>query len=110
VSRGTHHLLRQGAKIVEGIEDIWHEVPNWSKHVDQVSRNTELLAKKKELPAGMDLGSILQQLSDVPLHIDQITIHSTLPVSSISLALLELQLGGKVIQLPGQHYVLARGC
>lgn len=110
VSRGTHHLLRQGAKIVEEIEDIWHEVPSWSKYVCQVSRNIELLTKNKELSAEMELGSILQQLSDVPLHIDQITIHSTLPVSSISLALLELQLGGKVIQLPGQHYVLAREC
>jgi len=110
VSRGTHHLLRQGAKIVEGIEDIWNEVPAWSKHGCHVSINTKLLPKEKELPAEMDLGSILQQLSDVPLHIDQITIHSTFPVSSISLALLELQLGGKVIQLPGQHYVLAREC
>lgn len=110
MSRGTHHLLRQGAKIVEGIEDICNEVPPWSKHVCQVSMNTELLSKEKELPAGMDHESILQQLSDVPLHIDQITIHSTLPVSSISLALLELQLGGKIIQLPGQHYVLAREC
>lgn len=110
VSRGSHQILRQGAKIVEGIEDIWHEVPSWSKYVCQVSRNMEPLTKKKELPMGTDLGSILQQLSDVPLHIDQITVHSTLPVSSISLALLELQLGGKVIQLPGQHYVLAREC
>jgi len=110
VSRGTHHLLRQGAKIVEGIEDIWNEVPAWSKKVCHISMNTERLSEKKELPAEMDLGSILQQLSDVPLHIDQITIHSALPASSISLALLELQLGGKVIQLPGQHYVLAREC
>lgn len=109
-SRGTHHLLRQGAKIVEGVEDIWNEVPAWSKHVCHVSLNSESLHEKKDPPAEMDLGSILQQLSDVPLHIDQITIHSTLPVSSISLALLELQLGGKVIQLPGQHYVLAREC
>ena len=110
VSRGTHHLLRQGAKIAEGIEDICNEVPAWSKHVGHVSNKTELLPKEEELSVGMDFESILQQLSDVPLHIDQITIHSTLTVSSISLALLELQLGGKVIQLPGQYYVLAREC
>ncbi|KGP75045.1 DNA protecting protein DprA [Desulfosporosinus sp. Tol-M] len=110
VSRGTHHLLRQGAKIVEGIEDIWNEVPAWSKQGDNALLNTELLHEEKELPGEMDLGSILQLLSDVPLHIDQITIHSTLPACSISLALLELQLGGKIIQLPGQHYVLAREC
>lgn len=119
VSRGTHHLLRQGAKIVEGIEDIWNEVPAWSARSSMCdARSTipglgtsSLAPRASNFSSGeIDLGSILQQLSDVPLHIDQITIHSTLPVSSISLALLELQLSGKIIQLPGQHYVLAREC
>ncbi len=110
VSRGPHHLIRQGAKIVEGIEDILNELPSWSKQASQVSLNRELLPKETELFERLDHVSILQQLSDVPLHIDQIAIHSTLPVSSVSLALLELQLGGKVTQLPGQHYVLAREC
>jgi DNA processing protein len=110
VSRGPHHLIRQGAKIVAGIEDICSELPVWSKIVSQVSLSKEFLPAAKNLANGMEHMSILQQLSDVPLHIDQITMHSTLPVSTISLALLELQLGGKVIQLPGQYYVLAREC
>ncbi|HWQ41947.1 MAG TPA: DNA-processing protein DprA [Desulfosporosinus sp.] len=110
VSRGPHHLIRQGAKIVEGIEDICNELPSWSKHASQVSFNRELSPKETKHCDGIDYVSILQQLSDVPLHIDQITIHSSLPVASISLALLELQLGGKVTQLPGQYYVLAREC
>lgn len=110
VSRGPHHLIRQGAKIVERIEDICNELPIWSKDTPRISFNKELLPKEAELPDELDHMSILQQLSDVPLHIDQIAIHSTLPVSILSLALLELQLGGKVTQLPGQHYVLAREC
>ena len=107
VSRGPHHLLRQGAKIVEGIDDILNELPVWTEQVSQVSGHKEQLGETEPIESTEHL-SILQQLSDVPLHIDQITIHSNLPVSSISLALLELQLGGKVLQLPGQHYVLAR--
>ncbi|MDR3541096.1 MAG: DNA-processing protein DprA [Desulfosporosinus sp.] len=110
VSRGPHHLIRQGAKIVEGIEDICNELPARSKHVSRVSCNKELLPKETEFLEGTEHLSILQQLSDMPLHIDQITMHSTLPAAVVSLALLELQLGGKVTQLPGQHYVLARGC
>lgn len=110
MSRGPHHLLRQGAKIVEGIEDIWNELPAWSNRVGQISLNKERLSNETVPFDGRDHVSILQQLSDIPIHIDQITIHSSLPVTSISLALLELQLGGKVIQLPGQHYVLAREC
>ncbi|WP_459929615.1 DNA-processing protein DprA [Desulfosporosinus burensis] len=109
VSRGPHHLLRQGAKIVEGIEDICHELPLGSQFVGQISPTKEPLPKEV-ISTDNEHQLILEQLSDVPLHIDQITIHSTLSVSSISLALLELQLGGKVIQLPGQHYVLAREC
>lgn len=118
-SRGTHHLLREGAKIVEEIEDVWNEVPAWSARSSMSEARCTLPGRRTSnlesrasnfIPAGIDLGSILKQLSDVPLHIDQITVHSTLPVSSISLALLELQLGGKIIQLPGQHYVLAREC
>ncbi|TGE31197.1 DNA-processing protein DprA [Desulfosporosinus sp. Sb-LF] len=110
MSRGPHHLLRQGAKIVEGIEDICNELPKWSIHVDRNSLTKEPLSEELEFPVGIEHNLILQQLSDVPLHIDQIAIHSTMPVSSISLALLELQLGGKITQLPGQHYVLAREC
>jgi len=112
VSRGSHHLLRQGAKIVEGIEDICNELPAWSNYAGQISLFKGTSAQgmqgsnlEKEV---LEYESILRQLSDVPLHIDQITMNSTLSVSAISLALLELQLGGKVSQLPGQHYVLAR--
>ncbi|MCO5388660.1 MAG: DNA-processing protein DprA [Desulfosporosinus sp.] len=112
VSRGTHHLIRQGAKIVEGIEDICNELPAWSSYAGQIT------LFKGALPQGVESSdavesiseheTILRQLSDVPLHIDRITMNSPLTVSAISLALLELQLAGKVTQLPGQHYVLAR--
>lgn len=106
-SRGTHHLLRQGAKIVEGIEDIWQELPAWSperRNIRQDAVSIELLTGE----GSSDYDSILEQLGDVPLHIDQLTVHVELPASSIALALLELQLAGKILQLPGQYYVLAR--
>jgi len=112
VSRGPHHLLRQGAKIVEGIDDICNELPAWSNYVGHISLLKGPAGKDDEGSDVLeDLGEydlILKQLSDVPLHIDEITSNSNLPVSAISLALLELQLGGKITQLPGQHYVLAR--
>ncbi|EHQ91389.1 DNA-processing protein DprA [Desulfosporosinus youngiae] len=112
VSRGPHHLLRQGAKIVEGIDDIYNELPPWSNYVGRILLPKASSAQDDEGSDGTeDVGEydlILSQLSDVPLHIDQITSNSNLSVSTISLALLELQLGGKVTQLPGQYYVLAR--
>ncbi|MCO1601766.1 DNA-processing protein DprA [Desulfosporosinus nitroreducens] len=112
VSRGTHHLIRQGAKIVEGIEDICNELPAWSNYAGQITLFKGALPQGVESSDAVESVSehetILRQLCDVPLHIDQITMNSALSVSAISLALLELQLAGKVTQLPGQHYVLAR--
>lgn len=51
---------------------------------------------------------ILGCMSDIPLHIDRLTFLCPLSAREIALGLLELQLAGKVIQLPGQHYVLQR--
>lgn len=116
-SRGTHQLIRQGAKIVETIGDIFNELPTILEMRSGSSTRENRVSKKacdgqnKAQEGQKESEShalILQQLCDVPLHIDQLVINSTLAVSEISLALLELQLGGKIIQLPGQHYVLAR--
>lgn len=110
LSKGPHNLLRQGAKIVESIEDIVNELPTGLKCIGHAVSEKEPILEEKESQDQDKYRLILEQLSDEPMHIDQLTIHSTLSVSAISLTLLELQLGGKVIQLPGQHYVLARGC
>ncbi|AET70060.1 DNA protecting protein DprA [Desulfosporosinus orientis DSM 765] len=109
-SRGTHQLLRQGAKLVAGIEDICSELPVWTQYKGRLSQfRPAVHARTKE--CGDSKGeheSILGQLSDIPMHIDQIIMNSNKSSADISLALLELQLSGKVLQLPGQHYVLAR--
>ena len=116
-SRGTHNLLRQGAKIVEGIEDIWQELPALSRRKSTCIPRTaaEGSLSSAHLSAVPSCGSgnpdhdlVLEQLSDMPLHIDQMIVHSALSVSRLSLALRELQLAGKILQLPGQCYVLAR--
>jgi DNA processing protein len=115
MSKGTHHLLRQGAKIVEGTDDIWNEIAVWSNPVGRVAFGNNSFQEEKRMTPNeaehkTEHEAILQQLSDVPLHIDQIILQSSLPVSALSLVLLELQLEGKITQLPGQHYVLAREC
>ncbi|MGC7870519.1 DNA-processing protein DprA [Desulfosporosinus sp. SYSU MS00001] len=110
-SRGPHTLLRQGAKIAEGIEDIWNECFS-SMEATTVKKgpSEQHTYKRGKSPETDDHRVILQKLSDVPLHIDQLALHSSLSVASLSLALLELQLQGKIKQLPGQNYVLVREC
>lgn len=120
VSRGSHHLLRQGAKISEGIWDILAEFPEAVKDNlpgndinKRLSTKTGSELNSSETGSGLesensDYDKILQLLSDLPVHIDQLAVHSSLSAASLSLALLELQLAGRIKQLPGQNYVLSR--
>lgn len=102
-SRGTHNLLRQGAKVSESIEDIVQEIPAWYPE-----NRTNFRHAGKNLPDHEELGPVLEQLSDVPLHFDQLVARADLSPSKLSLVLWELLLAGKILQLPGQHYVLSR--
>ncbi len=111
-SRGTHNLLKMGAKLVAEKGDIFGELPLFS--------NIETMVKADEKPCRDDctpIGKnekdknweiILRFLSDLPLHIDRLTALCPLPAYEIALGLLELQLAGEIIQMPGQHYVLDR--
>ncbi len=121
MSKGTHYLLRLGAKLVEGTEDIWAEIPLWSeasavKSKEKLGKNSCNATGPKRAEATLNTtdqeisSAVLELLSDIPLHIDQIVLSSTYPAGGIALTLLELQLGGKIEQLPGQCYILARKC
>jgi DNA processing protein len=122
MSKGTHYLLRSGAKIAEGAEDIWAEIPLWSNYcskqsgkndIKKTTENTKGSAgcEVKDAAGNQEISSaVLNLLSDIPLHIDQIVLQCDYQAGSIALTLLELQLEGKIEQLPGQCYILARKC
>ncbi len=122
LSQGTHHLIRQGARIVDDIEDIWAEFPDFQRSVGTVGKdNTSTITGETGQPGGAGLQgkdrplsltseqkSLLGILSDIPLHVDQITLQAPVVAEKIPLLLLELQLTGQIIQLPGQRYVISR--
>ncbi|RLB06616.1 MAG: hypothetical protein DRG50_05195 [Deltaproteobacteria bacterium] len=95
-SQGTNRLIKQGAKLVEGAEDILSEIlPQYEGRVFH-----------EELPALSDEeGSILQFLSHTPLHIDEISRLGQMEVQRVSAILLSLELKGLVSQLAGKMFV-----
>lgn len=117
MSKGPNHLIRQGAKLVESFEDIRAEIPSFAEG-NSPSNSTEIFPAQSvaEINQGENPGvnndqvKILQMISDIPIHIDQITLNSEVSPEHIPLALLELQLAGRIEQLPGQLYVLAYKC
>lgn len=111
-SKGSNNLIRQGAKLIEGFQDILQEIPALQKSpIHKTSLEKGLQDGIENVPhVGLEHEALLQMLSDLPIHIDQITMNSQLPPEQIPLALLELQLAGRIEQLPGQLYVLAYKC
>ena len=117
MSKGSNHLIRQGAKLVESFEDIRSEIPHFAEvnqHIISplsVSKQSMQNSKAEdEKGVSIEQEQILNLLSDMPIHIDNITMNTEVPPEQVPLVLLELQLAGRIEQLPGQLYVLAHKC
>jgi DNA processing protein len=99
-SRGTHQLIKDGAKLVESSEDILEEVlPQWKKE-----RETP---QDVELPV-RDLteeeNALYEQLDETPLHIDVLIRESQFDPGKVSSLLLNLELKGLISQWPGKCF------
>jgi DNA processing protein len=99
-SRGTHRLIKEGAKLVESSEDILEEIlPQWKG-----GRET---TPKVEIPRP-DLTEeekvLYELLGETPLHIDVMIRESRLDPGKVSSLLLNLELKGLVSQWPGKCF------
>jgi len=100
-SQGTNRLIKQGAKLVEGAQDILTEIlPQYG------GPQYGGMVTKDELPALSDEeDGIFQLLSHTPLHIDEISRLSRVEIRRVSTILLDLELKGVISQLGGKMFV-----
>jgi len=99
-SRGTNHLIQEGAKLVGHYTDILEEL-----NLTAVARQVEL---KEVIPASETESLLLKQLSAEPTHIDEVCRSSGLPISTVSSTLAMMELKGLVKQVGAMNYALAR--
>lgn len=102
-SRGPHRLIKDGAKLVEGVEDILSEIAPTLVSPAAVSRPTP------SLNLDPDEKLLVGCLSDEPVHIDVLINKSGLGAARVLEVLLGLELKGEVTQLPGTHFALTGG-
>jgi DNA processing protein len=114
-SRGTNKLIKQGAKLIENVEDILEEilpqVTSAPKVVKPDQRQKQPEDQQKILTSSPDLvlketeKTVWQVLSQKPVHIDQIITSTGLTAHEVLVILLNLELQGLIEQKPGKTYM-----
>ena len=99
-SRGTNHLIQEGAKLVRDYTDILEEL-----NLMNVARQMEM---REAIPASDTESLLLKHLGAEPTHVDEVCRSSGLPISTVSSTLAMMELKGLVKQLGPMSYVLAR--
>ena len=104
-SRGAHRLIRQGAKLVENVDDILEEIAP-----QLVTRGGTANAAPLALPqnASAEARKVFALLEAGSLQIDEVIERSGLGAPRVLQILLELELQGYVRQLAGKRYAAER--
>jgi DNA processing protein len=99
-SRGTHQLIKDGAKLVESSEDILEEVlPQWKRE-----RETPQDVERPVWDLSEEENVLYEQLGETPLHIDVLIRESQFDPGKVSSLLLNLELKGLISQWPGKCF------
>jgi DNA processing protein len=99
-SRGCHQLIKEGAKLVEGWEDVWDEIEAQVGPARSVGGRAHA-----SVPAlAEDEALIVDALEGGPLQIDELLARTRLSASEMASVLLSLMLKGVVEEQPGKRF------
>ena len=96
-SRGCHALIRQGAKLVESVQDILEEL----RLPDAALRTVAAAPGADDAPAHHPL---LDALGHDPVGLDALSARTGWATGELQARLLELELDGHIARLPGGLY------
>jgi DNA processing protein len=113
-SWGPNTLIKQGAKLTATWEDVWEELPatvreqlesECSPPASDEKSQTPSMFSDEASPKERKLLAVIRQ--DESIHIDQIIerVESEMSSSEVFAILFELELNGRIKQLPGKNFV-----
>ena len=107
-SAGCHGLIRDGAKLVESLEDVLEELQPWvNLRTDTVAAGESAAIEETgsaEARISSTQADVLARLDTTPCHIDELGGELGLEADRVLGALTELELGGWVERHPGMLF------
>jgi DNA processing protein len=103
-SRGCHRLLRDGAKLVETIDDVLEELGPLTSEI-QPEEGAVPVRRPAELALSDQERSLLGQLSDRPVSIDELISGTRLTAQQVMSTLAVLEMRRMVKRVPGNQFV-----
>ncbi|MBT8461271.1 MAG: DNA-processing protein DprA [Gemmatimonadetes bacterium] len=109
VSRGAHHLIRQGAEIAENARDVLRQLGEDPVEMSDPAQGTlfDLSAGSSSADVGGTAARLREALNSGPAHADDLARVTGITLSDTLAALCRLELGGAVRSLPGHRFELA---
>jgi len=114
LSKGAHQLIKQGAKLIEGVEDVMEVLGYIGEQLQSyVCAAAQKADEKVERPlfdvSQLKLSegekTIFGCLNKEPVHVEQIIADTNLAAGSINAGLISLRLKGLIKQLPGNLFL-----
>ena len=106
LSKGCHRLIRQGAKLVECIEDILEELQQLAQiPSEQTQKSSNFDQPDLEAQVPSEWRELLDILSVAPMSLDRLMQQSTLTQDRLCSMLLRMELAGIVASAPGGVFV-----
>lgn len=109
LAKGCHQLIREGAKLVESVDDILLEL---APRLGALLREHTPVAAAADSagPQGADEARLLAALTDSPQSVDALIAATGLPAATLNAALLTLELSGLAAPTAGGGFMrLQRG-
>ena len=106
-STGTHTLIKQGAKLVEHVQDIVEELAPILENHKHTGNTPPDEADYNLASLNVDESQVYKALEPYPIHIDKLIRNISMEPGKLSSILLKLELSGMIQQLPGKFFILS---
>lgn len=114
LSKGAHQLIKEGAPLIESIEDVMQALGHLGEQLtghataaaaQAVERVEKSLFDVSQLKLDGDEKKVHDCLNTEPLHVEQVIAETDLAAGNVNAALISLRLKGLIKQLPGNMFL-----